>query len=439
MSPAYGSSYESVTGLGGSRYSMATPETMSRNPSGRSELATGIGIMGLESSRDTARVSYDERELSLVDCFDSSFEDTTPPEFNNNHKRVPIDTAEELHAVEFKQQQDLHEERVKRGVDKSVNPIKSPKRPMENWPPPENWSSPKNFSTSNPKPRYVRPKHPRVMCEHCPKSKGFRGDHEYRRHYDRVHAEKKTGWVVRDRSGSSILSKCRACSVNKAYGVDYNAVAHLRRQHFNRDKDPSVQPPENIRDWIERVELEKSESGRGRKKTTKAAKDKKTDEEDEEDMEMEDSEEEGESEDEKDGRKPSNDEPTKQKNTAQPTARHYDEERQRNKHLAQDISIKAFTDAINHFIPEAQAATYSKAAMQTHTSGEVSQQVTQRDSYTISSSGTSILFSGAPLDPYRYAPVLMHTHRLPPQITPDFDTSGGVDMDEFFMGTLDGF
>ena len=103
---------------------------------------------------------------------------------------------------------------------------------------------------------YVRPRHPRVICPLCPDGHpGFRGDHEFRRHHERIHARAKRVWVVRDRSGSGLLSKCKACTSGRHYGVDYNATAHLKRQHFNSSKTPGVVAPDNIRDWIEAVEV----------------------------------------------------------------------------------------------------------------------------------------------------------------------------------------
>ena len=60
---------------------------------------------------------------------------------------------------------------------------------------------------------YKRPKRPRVPCPLCPENlKGFRGDHELRRHHDRVHALTKRVWIVRDMSGNDLLAKCKACS-----------------------------------------------------------------------------------------------------------------------------------------------------------------------------------------------------------------------------------
>lgn len=133
---------------------------------------------------------------------------------------------------------------------------------------------------------YVRPKHPRVKCAECPEGhKGFRGDHEYRRHHDRVHAVKKKAWVVRDRSGTGMLGKCKACSSERMYGVDYNATAHLKRQHFNPDKNPGVRVPDNIRDWIEAIDVPGGRvRGRGKGKNAGVKTCKQQEHSDEEEM-----------------------------------------------------------------------------------------------------------------------------------------------------------
>jgi len=127
---------------------------------------------------------------------------------------------------------------------------------------------------------YVRPRHPRVLCPLCPDGHtGFRGDHEYRRHHERIHARRKRVWVVRDKSGSGLLSRCKACSTGRHYGVDYNATAHLKRQHFNPEKTPGIVVPDNIRDWIEAIEVEIDGEPRkrgGKKSKAQVAKEKES-------------------------------------------------------------------------------------------------------------------------------------------------------------------
>ncbi|KAL2891920.1 putative key lime pathogenicity protein [Ceratocystis lukuohia] len=89
---------------------------------------------------------------------------------------------------------------------------------------------------------YARPARQRVYCRHCTEQPaGFRGDHELRRHCAARHEARVKKWRCVEPEGDAIqpinpISECKACRAGKLYGADYNALAHLRRAHFQVKK-----------------------------------------------------------------------------------------------------------------------------------------------------------------------------------------------------------